>query len=328
MKNMINKWNGKSNLERLLALTNEDAANKNLIVKTLPEKMLDAYNGEMISRELLLSESVERTGLIQTEIYNSVIAGADQMKCMEEAVMNVKMSTDIMNVPYGSTSVYAGIVMEGAEVPNQYQDYSYKTLTAKKIAQKAPISEEMIADAKFDIIGIELFKLGKNISNYVNRLMIDSMVGNAGNTHDTAGANQGVIAMISAAASIMDDGFAADTCVMHPELWSKVIQDFKPAYNEVAEGVLRSGKVPSPLVGVNSYVCGIAASTATNWDYDTDDDYGGIVYDKLHAAVLGIREPLTVKYAEDPFKMLVAPIAYMRVDGTYVNANAICKIKY
>lgn len=330
MKKMINQWRNKSTLERLLALTQEDASTKKMIVNTLPEKMLDAYNGEEIARELLLSESVERTGLIQTEIYNAVIAGADQMKCMENAVLNIQMAFDVMNVPYGSSSVYAGIVAEGAEVPSQYQDYSYKQLTAKKIAQKAPISEEMIADAKFDIINIELNKLGRNIGNYVNRLMIDSMVGNAGNEHDTTGTAgaQGITALVGAMAAVLDDGFIADTAVLHPEMAAKVLLDYKPAYNETAEATLRTGKIPAPIVGLSTYVCGIAATTATNWDYDTDNDYGGLVFDKMHAAVLGVRQPLTVKYAEDAFKMLVSPIAYMRVDGTFVNANAICKVKF
>jgi hypothetical protein len=324
---LLNKWNEKPMLERLLALTNEDASTKAKIISTLPEKMLDRYSGEEVKRELLLSESIERTGLVQTQIYGTVIHGANFVTCMKEACLNVSMQTDVMNVPYGSASGYATVVSEGAEVPNQYQDYSYKTLTAKKYAQKAPISEELIADAKFDLINIELEKLGKNLENARNRIMIDSMVANAGNAHDTNGTNQGLLAVLEAKVLCIDDGFSPDTFVMHPELYAKVFADYKPAYNVEAEKTFRSGDIP-PILGMKGYVCGITATTGTNWDYDTNSDYGGLVFEKNAAAALGIRQDITVKYAEDPFKMLVSPIAYWRGDGSFINANAICKIQF
>jgi hypothetical protein len=324
---MLNKWNERPMLERLLALVNEDASTKAKIVSTLPEKMLDRYSGEEVKRELLLSESIERTGLVQTQIYGTVIHGANFVTCMKEACMNVTMDTDVMNVPYGNTSMYAGIVAEGAEVPNQYQDYSYKTLTAKKYAQKAPISEELIADAKFQLVNIELEKLGRNLENARNRIMIDTMVANAGLEMDTAGTNQGLLAVLGAKVKVTDAGFNADTFVMHPELYGKVFADYKPAYNVDAEKTFRSGDIP-PILGMKGYVAGITATTAVNWDYDTDNDYGGLVFEKNAAAALGIRQDITVKYAEDPFKMLISPVAYWRGDGSFINANAVCKIRF
>jgi HK97 family phage major capsid protein len=299
---------------------------KEKIINTLPKEMT-AYDGNVFKRELLLSESVEKTGLIQTEIYNTVVEGAKYVTCFRDVVQKVAMPTGTMNYPIGSGGIYASEVSEGAEFPSMYQDYSYKSLVAKKFGWKAAISEEIIADARFDIVNIELTKLGQGLENTFNRYFLDQLVPNAGLEHDTAGTNQGVLAMVTAKAKVMDAGFYADKAVLHPELWAKIMADYKPGYNETAEATLRSGTVPT-MVGLQSYICGVSATTGTNWDYDTDNDYGGLVLDSVRGTVAGMTADITVKYAEDAFKMLVAPVAYMRFDGGIVNTNAVCKIRF
>jgi hypothetical protein len=315
-------------LVSLLNLTQaENKLVKERIVNTLPKEMV-AYDGNVFKRELLLSESVEKTGLIQTEIYNTVTEGAKYVTCFRDVVTKVAMPTGTMNYPYGSGGIYADEVAEGAEFPSMYQDYSYKALSAKKFGWKAAISEEIIADAKFDLVNIELTKLGQGLENKFNRFFLDQLVPNAGLEQDTAGTNQGVLAVVSAKAKVMNAGFYADKMVVHPYLWGKIMADYKPGYNESAESTLRDGEVPS-LVGLaKSYICGVSATTATNWAYATDNDYGGLVLDSVRGTVAGMTADITVKYAEDAFKMLVAPVAYMRFDGGIVNANAVCKIRF
>jgi HK97 family phage major capsid protein len=316
-------------LVSLLNLTvAENKLVKERIVKTLPKEMV-AYDGNTYQRELLLSESVEKTGLIQTEIYNTVCEGAKYVTCFRDVVTKISMPTGTMNYPIGSGGIYASEVAEGAEFPSMYQDYSYKPLVAKKFGWKAAISEEIIADARFDLVNIELTKLGQGLENTFNRYFLDQLVPNAGLEQDTTGTAgaQGVLALVAAKAKVMDAGFYADKAVIHPEFWAKIMADYKPAYNEKGEETLRSGNVPT-IVGLGSYICGVSATTLTNWDYDTDNDYGGLVLDSARGTVAGMTADITVKYAEDAFKMLVAPVAYMRFDGGIVNTNAVCKIKF
>lgn len=314
-------------LVRLLQLGMGNTNEKIKIVNSLPKELENWREQEVVKRELLLTEAVEGTGLIQTYVSKTVADGAKYATCMRNACFTVSMQSNSLNYPFGAAGGYVAAKAEGAEVPVQYQDYGYRALVAMNYAQVAPISQEMVDDAMFDIIAKELEKLGQNLENTLDRKMIDQLVGNAGLTHDTAGANQGIIAVIAAKAAVMGAGFQPDTLVMHPELWSKVFQDYKPGYNERAEGVLQSGELP-PIVGMRPFVSAVTATTATNWDYDTDDDFGGIVFDRYRGSVIGMRQDLKVKYAENPFKMIVGPVANMRFDGSYVNANAICKIKF
>ena len=326
--NKMSENSSKDTLIRLMQLGHNDYnAERKKIVPLLPKELEDWKSGELVKRELLLSESVEGTGLIQTYVSKTVVDGAKLVTCMREACFQTQMLSNSLNYPFGASGGYVTPKAEGAEATVQYQDYGYRALTALNYVQTAPISQEMVDDAMFDVIGKELEKLGQNMENTIDRKMIDQLVANAGLTKDTAGANQGIIAVIGAKAAVIGAGFRPDTLVMHPDLWAKVFEDYKPAYNERAEGILQSGELP-PILGMKPYVCGITATTSTNWDYDTGDDFGGLVYDKFRGSVLGMRQDIKVKYAEKPFNMVIAPVCNMRMDGAYVNADAICKIKF
>ena len=279
-------------------------------------------------RELLLSESVERAGLVQTEIYSTVVAGAKARVCMRNVFPSAKMNTDVMNVPIGSAFTYAPVVAEGAEFANLYQNYSYAALTAKKYGNKIPISKELVDDSKFDLVGIELEKVGAAIENKLNQLMLTKMLDGAGNEHDCTGSNLGISAVISARQLVEEDGFYPDSLVMTPGMYAAVLGDYKPAYNWKGEEVLQSGIIPD-IVGLNPFVTNVADdSTSYTWGYGTDGYIEGFMVDSKAAGILGMREDISVEMHDDPFKMLVCPIVWARFDASALNANAIARIEY
>src|SRR5574344_274034 len=50
------------------------------------------------ARELLLSEALETSTLTQTEIYRTVIEGAEPFKCMRNAVTIFNMNSNVMQM--------------------------------------------------------------------------------------------------------------------------------------------------------------------------------------------------------------------------------------
>jgi len=320
------------NLVTLLKLLHAGPDEKKYLAQNLPEKMRAYQDGNIYEignvREFVLTEDMEGAGLVQLEIYNTVVNGAVPAKCMREVFPRASMSTDTLRVPYGNAESVSPIKKEGAEFAALHQDYNYRTLTAETYGNFVPISDELVEDSKFDLIGIELEKMGRNLENKLNQMCLTDLLDNAGNEHDCAGANLGLSALISAKGLVMADGFYPDAVIMSPTAWSVNFLDYKPAYNPNAQGSLESGVMPQ-IVGMRPFVCGVDdASDTYTWEYNSDSDIGALVVDSKNAGIIGMRKDINVKMHEDPLKMLKTPIVSARWDFAYLQANAIARVEY
>lgn len=296
------------------------------VYRYLSNEEVEAISGKD-ARELILSSSVARSGLVQIEIYNTVVKGARKRVCMREALPMVKMDTDTMRVPYGTADNYAPKTEAGSEFPPLYQKYAYKTLQAETYGNQIPISKALYEDAKFDLLEIEFEKAGKNIENSLNRVGLTELLDGSGLEWDTQGSNQGISALIRAK-TLVDAGFNADTIIMHPRAWGMVFSDWKPAYNETAEQTLRNGVMP-PILGMKAHVTNVAEDSATyNWNYQADNDIGMLVLDAAASGLIGMRKDITVEMNEDVVKMLINPVVYARFDAVSLNPDAICRVKF
>ena len=76
MSNIKKMLTGKSTLIQLMELAKENTNDRKAIVELLPKEMEDKYRGEIVKKELLLSEAVSRTGLVQTFLSDKVVEGA------------------------------------------------------------------------------------------------------------------------------------------------------------------------------------------------------------------------------------------------------------
>lgn len=319
-------------LTTYLKMLSAGPSERKMLSQSLPDKARAYQDGNVYEienlREFVLTEDLEGSGLVQLEIHNTVLKGAVPAKCMRNALPIVKMGTDTMRVPYGSSESVAPMKAEGADFASMYQDYNYRTLTAETYGNFVPISDELVEDAKFDIIGIELEKMGRNLENQLNQMCLDDLLDNAGNEHDCTGSNVGITAIIKGKALCEADGFYPDVVVMHPSAWGDVFTDYKPAYNPSAEDTLRSGVMPQ-IAGLKPFVCGVADDTSSYvWGYGTDSYIGMLVMDSANAGIIGMRKDINVKMHEQPLKMIQSPVVSARWDFAYLQANAICRVEY
>jgi HK97 family phage major capsid protein len=302
--------------------------------------MIEGEDGKVKpARELLLSEGIETGTLIQTEINRTVLEGSEPVKCFRNAVPVFAMNSNTMQINVGETGTYAPFVSEGAEIPINTQDYTARTWTSKKFGERPMITREMVDDALFSVIELEVKKTGQRIENTLNQWMLQVLIDNAGNEHDinaAAGSVAGVSAMISARQLNAADGFISDTIVTHPAMTNYLYKDFVPGYNVLAQGYTNTGILPN-VMGCRVFECGVeltSTSTPTavsaagyDWAPPTDTKIGALVFDSKSCGGIGMRQDTRVEQYSDPVRDLIGMSVTMRAACQYGVANAICRVE-
>jgi hypothetical protein len=293
------------------------------------------------ARELLLSEAIESSTLIQTEIKRTVIEGAEPAKCMRNAVPIMPMAGNTMQINIGESGSYSPVVSEGAEIPMNNQVYTARTWTAKKLGERPVITKEMIRDSLFGVIELETRKAGLRIENSLNQWMLSTLLENAGNEFDIAavasGGTAGVKAIIAARALNLVDGYTSDTIIAHPAVSQYLYKDFVPGYTVQAQDYVNNATLPK-VMGCSVYECGVdvtttsspfKVSTATyDWSGPTDEKAGYLVFDSKNAGYIGMRQDIEIEEMRDPIRDLVNFCMTMRVACQYGVANAACRVKF
>lgn len=302
------------------------------IAATLPKELEYEHADKMMpARELLQTESIESTQLIYTELYQTAIQGAEPLKCWRNVLPILKMNQKALYVTVQESGTYAGVVAEGAEIPDKEQDYSSVLFTAKKYATKPRISKELLEDSIFDVIALEVEKAGARVENALNRAALDAIMGSAASNTDFGGSGANVITNMSKSeALIAGNGFIADKVVLTPALYGVYRgtlaggTDSKWSFDpEVAT----SGNFPQ-IMGLPIYRCGATATTATNWQWSADNNLGGVVLASNAAGAIGMRRDLTVEQFNDPIRDLITCSVTMRFDVQALNTSAYNALQY
>lgn len=272
------------------------------LAATIPKNIGYNHDGKLMRvKELLLSENVESTTLIQAEVHKTVMEGAEPSICLRNALQTIPMKTKVMNWTVGETGSYAPEVAEGADIPLYNQDYASVEFKAKKYGGRPAITNELLEDSPFALAEIEMQKAGRRIENTMNQNGVTEMIDTfATNEHDTAGNNQGIKAIAKAVSNVRAQGFIPDTLIMHPEAEAAVLAEFVPTNYFPTESIVRTGMVPN-LLGLRAFTCGVTSNGTKTWGYGADE-IGMVVYDSMAAAAIGMRRDITVEEYSDPIK--------------------------
>ncbi len=286
------------------------------------------HDGKLMRvKELLLTEAIESTTLIQAEAYKTVMEGSEPSICMRNAMNMVQMQSKTMNWTIGETGTYAPEVPEATDIPILNQDYDVVEFVAKKYGVRPLISNELIEDSMFPIIELELGKAGRRIENRINQNAITELIDSVTLEHDCAGSNWGIKAIAAAVSEVRAAGFNPDTLIMHPSAEAIVLQEFVPTNYYPTEAIVSTGMVPN-ILGLRSFTCGVTKNGTQEWDYDTDGDIGMIVYDSTAVAAIGMRRDITVEKYNDPIKDMVGMSVTARFDVEAIITAAGCRIEY
>ena len=289
------------------------------------------------ARQLLLTEGIESTSIIQEQVMRTVIAGAEKFQIIRDcgcAWYNTK--SNALRVPLGEAQRNADIVAESAEIPDRTQDYDKRDFSIVKYGVKPRISFEMIEDGLVDVVAEEIFYAGAAVENRLNYDALTALATNAGNTTvgvGSATAGTGLSFVREAKKLIKTDGFIADTILMCSEFEDDLLANstLNTPYSSLGEGVVRQGVLPSPLLGLKWYTTDNGSATVDGshaWGYAVDDEIGAIVMEAKRGCGVAMRRDRTVKKFEDITRELNTITVTMRADVNYLHANALAVLPY
>lgn len=282
------------------------------------------------ARELLQSEELAASGLIQTEVLATVVEGSEPAKCMRNVLPIYRMQSNVMTVPYGETGSYATPVAEGAEIPISTQTLGVRTLTAEKFAIRPMVTREMVADAQFDVIAAEIRKAGFKIENALNKAALSEILEYSGTAADAGAAGTAAAAFqvtAQAIGGLIGLGFTPTDIVLYPTGYGALLSYISTLNANSAAQALGGGI--GNMFGCKVHVCGVSDSSPSYvWGYGTNDDIFGLVVDRNAAGAIGMREDLSVERFEDPIRDLTGMVVKARFDTTYLIANATYRLQY
>lgn len=309
---------------------NPESSVAHKLTATIPKELGCTYDGKPYSvRELLLNTNIESTTLIQSEAHKTAVKGSEPSICLRNALRILKMPSKVMPVTFGEAGAYAPEVAEGTDIPIQNQDYDSVSFTAVKYGGRPLISNEMVDDSMFDVIEMEIGKVGRSIENRLNRNGIDEMIDTITAEVDTAetGTAQGVEALIDASATVRAAGFNPDTAILHPEAAAILGKEYVPSNYHMGEGVAKTGLL-TRLVGLDLYTCGVVDNATATWGYAANAELGIIVFDSTAAAAIGMRRDISVEKYNDPVKDLLGMSVLARFDVQVINPAAACVVEF
>ena len=307
---------------------NPESSDIRKLAATIPKELGYNHDGKLLQvKELLLTEAVESTTLIQAEAHATVMEGSEPSICIRRALPTVGMKSRTMNWTVGETGTYAPEVPEATDIPIDDQDYSSVEFIAKKYGVRPLITKELIEDGLFNVAELEMRKAGRRVENRLNQNGITELIDSAGLEHDTAGTNQGIKAIAAAVSKVRAAGFNPDSLIMHPSAEAIVLAEFVPTNYYPTEAIVNTGMVPN-ILGLKTHTCGVTKNGTQEWDYDTDADIGMVIYDSVAAAAIGMRRDVTVENYDDPIKDMVGMTVTSRFDVEAIIANACCRVEY
>ena len=319
-------------LKKYLQYAHAGPAEQKHILESIPAKKAHYHDGKPETvRELLLSTAIESTTLVQTEMYNTVLEGAEPFKCMREAIPIFRTTAGTLRVPKGETGTYASIVAEGAEIPNLDQDYGSTDFTIYKYGVRPLITQEMVDRGLYDVIELEARKAGMRIENALNTESMSVILENTGNSADVGNTSATTATLLANVAKAIGenqtDGFMGDTLILHPACYGSILGAFTGlAATSVGETAVRAGQIPT-LLGMRVFVCSVTDTSSTyTWGWGVDGYVGGMVLDSRNAGAIAMERDIYVDRYQDPIRDLVGLSVKARFGYNYLHANASCRI--
>lgn len=330
--------------ERLGSRTRRDLVRRlpaNMGTFKIDDFMNNTREDPLSARQLLLTEAIESTSIIQEEVLRTVIAGAEKFKVIRDAgIAWYPCKSNALRVPLGEAQRNADEVAEGAIIQDRTQNYDKRDFTIVKYGVKHRISFEMIEDGLVDVVAEEIFYAGASLENKLNYDALTALATNAGNTTKagqvgSGTAGTGLSILKYARKMLKEDGFFADTIIMNTpfehDLMANAILSTPYYAGSPGEGYAMRGVLPSPLLGMKWFVTDNASTTVdgTNpWEYNSDDDVGAIVMEAKRGCGVAMRRDRTVKKVDDIVRELHTITATMRCDVNYLHANAVARCVY
>lgn len=296
------------------------------------------------ARQLLLSDAIESTSIIQEQVINTVTAGAEAFQIIRKVGAQwFTMQSNALRAPLGGSPYNAPAKAEGAEGEHRTQDYGKRDFSAETYMAIPDITDEMVHDGMIDTIASEIFYAGAACENRLNYEALTALATNAGSTtvgvgSATAGTGLKFVREAKKMIKTADTadavgGFHADTIIMCSEFEDDLLANatLNTPYASLGEGVVKQGILPSPLLGLKWFTTDNGSATVDGshpWGYAADDEVGAIVMSARAGCGIGMNWDITTKKFDDIVRGLKTMTVSIRFDVQYMHAKALAVIPY
>jgi hypothetical protein len=288
-------------------------------------------------KELLMSTTIEGSNLIQTEMYQTALEGAEFEKVFRDILPIFQTKAGVLRIPKGATDTSAGRVAEGAEIPIDFQDWGYTDFTVYKYGSTPQISQELIDRSMYDVLALEVAKAGARCENALNKYCLGTLLDGAGNEDDANVSGSGTDTYLKSAAKAMGlnmtDHFTSDVMVMSPLFATGILAAMVPASTtadsgQVGYNMAMSGKVGN-ILGMRTYVyAGDNSSSTYTWSYATDGYIGAMILNSKNCGAIAMEKDITIDTEVSKVKQVVNAPVSIRFGVNYQHANAIARCEY
>jgi len=283
-------------------------------------------------KTLLQSNAINETTLLQEEVWKTVVEGAEPFKCFRDVLPIINTDSYSVRVVTGESGAYAQDIAEGAEIPIDTSSFSKTDITIKKIGTRPLITNELIEDALFDVVELELKKAGARLENKLNRDCLQAILsGMDGITDvDPAGTNLAVSDLATARALVEAEGRMPDTLITHPIAEGQLLKDSNLVYVAYAgQGrTLETGELPR-ILGLKPYTLSVTVEDGFTYYWDGTDaanHYYALVLDSKNTAYIAMRRDITIERYDDPIHDLLGISCTMRYGVAVVDDKAGVRI--
>jgi hypothetical protein len=282
--------------------------------------------------------------LIQEEVYNTVIEGAEPVKCFRNILPVINVGTSSIRVVIGESGTYAPEVPEGGVIPIETQEYSKVDIPVLKYGCRPLVTNELIEDGLWDIVEMEVRKTGLRLENRLNRECLKRLLHSTNGFTTTAtncdAASAFTVAdLADARTAVMQENFMPDTLVLSPIHEGFLFKDSNLVYaNRAGTDVpLKNGQLLSTILGLKPFVCSATtgastvSATAPEWGTATDSAgyYASMVFDSTAPpAMIAMRRDIQVEQYDDPIHDLIGVSCTMRFGVRTIHAKAGNNIEY
>ncbi len=277
-------------------------------------------NISKVDKELLLNEGMESTTLLQSQVYNTIIEGAQPVQIVRNIFPIIQANTNQIRITMENGALgKATNVAEGAAIPINTENFTTKNITIKKIGVRPIITNELIEDGLWDMVEFELRRAGEKLEHKLNYDVINEAVDAA--TYTTMGKTDAngtctLAQLITAIQGIHNKDYFPTDLILTPTAYADMIGETGLLTASAAgdNKALRDYEI-GKVFGLNASMLTIDGSTDQTYDwnngYNATEEVGALICDPSYC-MIGMRRDITIEQYDDPIHDLVGIAGTMR----------------
>jgi hypothetical protein len=297
---------------------------KKTVLDTIPKEQ----------KELLLTEGMQATTLLQEEVYGTIIEGSQPVQVVRQIFPIMNTNTNQIRITLEDGALGKAVdVAEGAPIPIDTENFTTKNIIIKKIGCRPLITNELIEDGLWDMVAFELQRAGQKLEHKFNYDVINEAVDKDTYSamHEVTHATckpQKIIEMIS---KIHNKDYFPTDIVLTPTAEANLISgsNLLEAHKAGDARALRNYDI-GKLFGLKLHRLTVDGGDQTRkWNngYDGSNEIGALVCDPSYC-MIAMRRDISIEQYDDPIHDLIGISATMRYGVKTVTPEKACLLKH